>query len=77
MGDRVQPWKKWIEKEMSEKPKERSGNSHETKPWLTWQPTPDDPSLKPWLTWNPNIDNGDIDQNKKIIKTQVLGGCSG
>ncbi|KAF2253827.1 hypothetical protein BU26DRAFT_561097 [Trematosphaeria pertusa] len=72
-SDRAQPWKEWLDKEKEEKEKDPEKASQ--KPWLTWQPTPEDPSIKPWLTWNPNIDNGDVDPNKKIIKTHVMGGC--
>lgn len=65
-----------LEKENQEKNQHEQGEEAKEKPWLTWQPTPEDPSLKPWLTWNTNIDNGDVDPNKKIIKTQVMGTCS-
>jgi len=60
----------------------QDGTSLETeslaqKPWLTWQPTPEDPSIKPWLSWNAYMDNGDVrgDENKRII-THVMGACS-
>lgn len=65
----TQPWKQYLEMEKQD--------SVSQKPWLTWKPTPEDPSVKPWLSWNAYMDNGDVEgnENKRII-THVMAACS-
>lgn len=74
-----QPWKLWLEKEKEDA--EGSGSEDmkcvPQNPWLSWKPTPQDPSVKPWLSWNAFMDNGDVDgdENKRVI-THVMSACS-
>ncbi|KAF6836763.1 hypothetical protein CPLU01_03557 [Colletotrichum plurivorum] len=76
MSTLEQPWKVWFEREKEDASSSDSEDGP-VKPWLAWQPTPQDPSVKPWLSWNANMDNGDVHtgQPKRII-THVMSGCS-
>jgi hypothetical protein len=56
-----QPWKQWLEAEMSQSDSDADSVDEEKRPWLTWKPNLQDPSDKPWLHWGDGLSKSAAD----------------